>query len=246
MENVQLNLSPTQLSKLRNGHNIQIKPGQMGSGMNFRLNANNMKKLRTGYNKAKAIRMAMNDEEIEGSGLGKKLSRGLHKATHIANKVGNIANKVNDELHNENLDRKILSTSRQIKNTINKGSIIGDLGIPVVSDGYNLIQQGATRGDRLVKQGIKAKSKLVSDFDDANNEYRSGSGNPYLSKNGGSFRTLGGSFKTQGGNMKRVKLQTDSAININSSNPSFHPLKPKTFDEIMHGGSIPKCRHCNH
>jgi hypothetical protein len=190
------------------------------------------------------VRLALSDEEIEGSGLAKKLSRGIHKATNIANKVGHIANKVNNELHNENLDRKILSTSRQIKNTINKGNIIGDLGIPVVSDAYNLIQKGANSSDQFVKKGIKAKSKFVSDFDNANNEYRTGSGNnPYLSKKtmtAGSFKTLGGSMK------KNIKLQTDSAININSTNASFHPLTPKTFEQVMHGGNISKCKYCHH
>jgi hypothetical protein len=115
MENVKLNLSDNQLSKLRNGHNIQISPGQMGSGMNFKLNATNMKKLRSGYNKAKAIRMAMNDEEIEGSGIGlKNIRKGLKKVTHVANKV-------NNALHDEDLERKFLITSRKIKNTVNKG-----------------------------------------------------------------------------------------------------------------------------
>jgi hypothetical protein len=243
MQTVSLNLSDNQLSKLRNGHTIQIKSDQMGSGMKFALNNKNITKLKKGYEKAKAVRIALNDEEIEGSGLAKKLSRGIHKATNIANKVGHIANKVNSELHNENLDRKILSTSRQIKNTINKGSIIGDLGIPVLSDGYNLIQKGANSSDQFVKKGIKAKSKFVSDFDNANNEYRTGSGNPYLSKKtmtAGSFKTLGGSMK------KNIKLQTDSAININSTNASFHPLTPKTFEQVMHGGNISKCKYCHH
>jgi paraquat-inducible protein B len=65
MENVQLNLSDNQLSKLRNGHNIQIRADQMGSGMNFKLNANNIKKLKNAYKQPKAVRVAMNDEEIE-------------------------------------------------------------------------------------------------------------------------------------------------------------------------------------
>jgi hypothetical protein len=244
MQSIQLNLSDNQLSKIRNGHAIQIRPDQVGSGMKFKLNNNSIKKLKNSYEKAKAVRLALSDEEIEGSGLAKKLSKGLHKATNIANKVGHIANKVNTELHNENLDRKILSTSRQIKNTINKGSIIGDLGIPVLSDGYNLIQKGANSSDQFVKKGIKAKSKFVSDFDNANNEYRTGSGNnPYLSK-----KTMpAGSFKTLGGNMKKVKLQTDHAINIRPDNPSFHPLTPKTFEQVMHGGSMSnKCKYCHH
>jgi hypothetical protein len=51
-----------------------------------------------------------------------------------------------------------------------------------------------------------------------------------------------------GGGVKRknVKLQTDSAININPTNPSFHPLTPKTFEQGMHGGNISKCKYCNH
>jgi hypothetical protein len=236
MESVQLNLSESQLSKIRNGNTIQIRPDQVGSGMKFKLNNKSIKKLKNAYEKAKAVRLALSDEEIEGSGL-KSLRKGLHKVTHAANKV-------NKALHNDDLQRKVLSTSRQIKNTVNKGSVIGDLGIPIVSDGYNLLHGAVNDGDRLVRQGAKAKSKLVSDFDNVNNEYRTGSGNPYLSK-----KTMtAGSFKTLGGNLKKnIKLQTDSAININSTNASFHPLTPKTFEQVMHGGSMPnKCKYCHH
>jgi hypothetical protein len=235
METVQLNLSENQISKLRNGKNIQIKPEQMGSGMNFRLNANNMKKLRSGYNKAKAIRMAMNDEEVEGSGIGlKNIRNGLKKVTHVANKV-------NNALHDEDLQRKILTTSRKIKNTVNKGQVIGDLGIPGVSAGYNLINEAVNDGDRLVRKGVKAKSKLVADFDNINNEYKTGSGNnPYLPTK---KKIKGGSFKTLGGNMK---LQTDHSISIRPDNPSFNPLKLKTYNQVMHGGSMSsKCDYCN-
>jgi hypothetical protein len=234
MENVQLNLSDDQLSKLRNGHNIQIRADQMGSGMNFKLNANNIKKLKNAYKQAKAVRVAMNDEEIEGSGIGlKNIRKGLNKVSHVANKV-------NNALHDEDLQRKILTTSRKIKNTVNKGSVIGDMGIPGVSSAYNLLQEGVNDGDRLVRKGVKAKSKLVNDFDNVNNEYKTGSGNPYLPMK----RTTksGGSFKTLGGNMK---LQTDSAINIRPDNPSFNPLTPKTYNQVMHGGTMPKCHHCN-
>jgi hypothetical protein len=210
----------------------------MGSGMKFKLNANNIKKLKGAYEKAKAVRMALSDEEIEGSGL-KSLRKGLKTVTHAANKINRV-------LHDDDLQRKVLSTSRQIKNTINKGDFIGDLGIPIVSDSYNLLREGVNDGDRLVRKGAKAKSKLVSDFDNVNNEYNNnntmGSGvNPYLAKKGGSFRVLGGSMQ------KKVKLQTDNAININPTNPSFHPLTPKTFAQVMHGGgNMSKCQYCNH
>jgi hypothetical protein len=236
MENVLLNLSDNQLSKLRNGENIQITPSQMGSGMKFRLNNTNIKKLKNAYEKAKAVRVALSDEEIEGSGL-RSLRKGLKTVTHAANKINRV-------LHDDDLQRKVLSTSRQIKNTINKGDFIGDLGIPIVSDSYNLLREGVNDGDRLVRKGAKAKSKLVRDFDEANDEYNNtGSGvNPYLP------HSKGGSFRVMRGGAKRtnVRLQTDSAININPTNPSFHPLTPKTFEEVMHGGKMGKCKYCNH
>jgi hypothetical protein len=98
MENVQLNLSDNQLSKLRNGNNIQITPSQTGSGIRFKLNANNIKKLKNAYEKAKAVRVALSDEEIEGSGL-KSLRKGLHKVTHTANKINRV-------LHDDDLQLK--------------------------------------------------------------------------------------------------------------------------------------------
>jgi hypothetical protein len=80
----------------------------------------------------------------------------------------------------------------------------------------------------------------VNDFDNVNNEYKTGAGNPYLPTT--KKNRSGGSFKTLGGNMK---LQTDHSISIRPDNPSFNPLKLKTYNQVMHGGSIVKCNHCN-
>jgi hypothetical protein len=150
MTNIQLKLSATQISKLRNGHTVQISIGQMGEGDSYFLNNDNLKKVHNAYNRNKAVRIKFDDNEMEGSGLS-GIRKGLKKATHIANKI-------NQTLHNENLDRKISTTSRKIKNTINKGEAIGNLGIPVVSDLYNSVQSTVNEGDRLLQRGLRVNS----------------------------------------------------------------------------------------
>jgi hypothetical protein len=242
---VKLNFSDNQLSKLRNQHPVQVSPQMVGSGQDIDLSDQNMKKLKSAYDKGKSVRLILDDDEIEGSGL-KQIRKGLRQVTHVGNKI-------NKALHNDKLQRKVLNTSRKIKNTINKGSVIGDLDIPGVSTAYDIVHEIANDGDKYLHKGAKAKTKLVHDFDEVNEKYnpKSGSGanNPYLAdlpkrtttkKNGGSFRTLGGSVN------KKAILQTDSAINIKPSNPSFNPLPPKTFEELQRGGSYQKCQHCGH
>jgi hypothetical protein len=199
----------------------------MGEGDSYFLNNDNLKKVHNAYNRNKAVRIKFDDNEMEGSGFG-GIRKGLKKATHIANKI-------NQTLHNENLDRKISTTSRKIKNTINKGEVIGDLGIPVLSDLYNTVQSAANEGDRLVQRGLKAKSQLVKDFDETNDQYKSGSGmnqraNKYMptGKNGGSFRVLGGSVNRFVGD--------DSSTMVKTNSPSFHPLALKSYKTVQHGG----------
>jgi hypothetical protein len=96
MSNIQLKLSANQINKLRNGHTVQVSLSQMGEGDPYFLNNDNLKKVHMAYNRGKAVRINFDDSEMEGSGLA-GIRKGLKKATHIGNKI-------NQTLHNENLD----------------------------------------------------------------------------------------------------------------------------------------------
>ena len=70
MSSVNLNLSKQQLSRLRNGHSIQLRANQIGQGNNnIMINSSNMKKLSKAYKTGKGVRIQLDKDEIIGSGL---------------------------------------------------------------------------------------------------------------------------------------------------------------------------------
>lgn len=243
MNSVQLNLSKTQLSKLRNKHPVQIKPSQVGSGHAVNLGSTNFKKLVKAYNNNKSVRITLTNEEIELSGRSFK----------------SFARKTKKALTDKNLGRKISNTSRKIKNTVNKFDVVGDLGIPVVSDGYNMIHDVVNLGDSAVQSGVelnraqrakedtgKAKEDFANSFKNFSNQVQSmgmkGSGvksNPYIPKSlrkvntnvsqglkKGKKAVSGGSFLTLGSGMRP---STDESNFVSANHPSFNPLKPKNL-----------------
>jgi hypothetical protein len=127
-------------------------------------------------------------------------------------------------LRDDDLQRKVLTTSRKIKNSIDKAQVLGDMNIPIVSDVYNTVQSAVNDGDRVLNKGMRAKSKIIQDFDDTTNEYNntgSGINNQYMptkKKTGGSFRVLGGNY-----------VGNDSSTMLSTQSPSMHPLHLKTY-----------------
>lgn len=252
MNSVQLNLSKTQLSKLRNKHPVQIKPSQVGSGHTVNLGSTNFKKLVKAYNNNKSVRITLTNEEIE-------LSGGSFKS---------FARKAKKALTDKNLGRKISNTSRKIKNSVNKFDVVGDMGIPYVSDGYNALHDVVNSGDAVVQSGVelnraqrakedtgKAREDFVSNFHTLSNNLQSmkGSGvktNPYIPKSlrkgkenvskglkKGKKTVSGGSFLTLGSGMRP---STDESNFVSPNHPSFNPLKPKN----LMGDGLQKCPCC--
>jgi len=93
MEQIQLSISPAQLSKIKKGLPIQIKHGSMGNGdVVVSLHPENAKKMASAFKRGKGLRMQMDEVEVRASGLlgsikklGKKLEKGVVDA---GNKVG--------------------------------------------------------------------------------------------------------------------------------------------------------------
>jgi hypothetical protein len=255
MRTVKLDLSQSQLSKMRNKKPVQIKPSQMGSGSAVHLDDANYNKLVKAYNNGKSVRITLNAEEAELSGGSLK----------------SFGRKVNKAFKDPNLGRKISNTSRKIKNTYNQFEVVGDLGIPYVSDAYNLGHTAVNNADALTQAGVEmnnarlygdeadreqAKSNFITTFGKAQTSMQSGmkgSGvNPYVPRSmrknltvqGGSFKTKsGGSFK--GGSFKAgkgmMRPSTDESNFVGPSHPSFNPPKP---DSYSGNGMKHKCPHC--
>lgn len=79
---VKLHLSTAQKSKARNGKQIQVKHTHIGKGENYNLSEANIKKLVKSLKTNKACRITLCEDEIVGSGLGKKIGKAFKKVKH--------------------------------------------------------------------------------------------------------------------------------------------------------------------
>jgi len=99
MEQVQISISPAQLSKIKRGMPIQIKHDSMGSGdMVIALHPENVKKMASALKRGKGLRIHMDEDEVRASGLLdgiKRLGQKVKKAVVDAgNKVAKPTKKV--------------------------------------------------------------------------------------------------------------------------------------------------------
>ena len=85
MEQIQISISPTQLSKIKRGMPIQIKHESMGNGdIVVSLHPENAKKMVSAFKRGKGLRIKMDEHEVRASGLldglkklGKKVEKGV-------------------------------------------------------------------------------------------------------------------------------------------------------------------------
>jgi hypothetical protein len=99
MDQIQLSISPAQLSKIRKGLPIQISHGSMGNGdVVVSLHPEKAKKLASAYKRGKGLRIQMDEDEVRASGLLgslKKLGKKAEKSiVDVGNKVAKPAKKV--------------------------------------------------------------------------------------------------------------------------------------------------------
>ena len=93
MEQLQLSISPAQMTKIRKGLPIQISHGSMGNGdVVISVHPDKAKKMMSAFKRGKGIRVQMDEDEVRASGLfdsvkklGKKVEKGVVK---VGNKVG--------------------------------------------------------------------------------------------------------------------------------------------------------------
>ena len=92
MEQIQLSISPAQMTKIRKGMPIQIKHESMGNGdVVVSLHPENAKKMMSAFKRGKGLRIQMDEDEVRASGLlgslkklGKKVEKGV---VDVGNKV---------------------------------------------------------------------------------------------------------------------------------------------------------------
>ena len=99
MEQIQLSISPAQMTKIRKGMPIQISHGSMGNGdVVVSLHPENAKKMMSAFKRGKGLRIQMNEDEVRASGLlgslkklGKKVEKGV---VDVGNKVAKPTKKI--------------------------------------------------------------------------------------------------------------------------------------------------------
>jgi len=114
MEQIQIRISPAQLSKIKKGMPIQIKHDSMGSGdFVIAVHPENAKKMMSAYKRGKGLRIQMDEDEVRASGLldgikrlGKKVEKGVVNAGNkVAKPVKQVVSKIpkpiRDVLQNE-------------------------------------------------------------------------------------------------------------------------------------------------
>ena len=70
MEQLQLSISPAQMTKIRKGLPIQISHGSMGNGdIVVSLRPDKAKKMVSAFKRGKGIRVQMDEDEVRASGL---------------------------------------------------------------------------------------------------------------------------------------------------------------------------------
>jgi len=101
MHSVKIDVSPKQLSRLRNGHKVRIKPAMKGKGFNLIVDPSRISEITKTFNRGKGIEIELTPQEIatnqeastemEGQGIfGHKFDKALEKRglKQIAYKVG--------------------------------------------------------------------------------------------------------------------------------------------------------------
>jgi len=85
MEQLQISISPAQMTEIRKGMPIQIRHGSMGNGdVVISLRSEKAKKMVAAYKRGKGLRIQMDEDEVRASGLlgdskklGKKVEKGV-------------------------------------------------------------------------------------------------------------------------------------------------------------------------
>ena len=154
MEQIQLSISPAQMTKIRKGLPIQIKHGSMGNGdVVVSLRPEKAKKMVSAYKLGKGLRIQMDEDEVRASGLLgdlKKLGKKVEKGVGISK----IPKPIRDVLQDE-AQGLIDTTGTTLGMMIEKATGDEELG--------DMVQQGIsdTGNELLSSQKLSLGSKIL-------------------------------------------------------------------------------------
>jgi hypothetical protein len=183
MEQIQLSISPAQMTKIRKGMPIQISHGSMGNGdVVVSLHPQNAKKMMSAFKRGKGLRIQMDEDEVRASGifgslkkLGKKVEKGV---VDVGNKVAKPTKKIisqipkpiRDVLQNEaqGLIDTTGTTLGMMVGQATGNEELGDMVSQGISDTGNefLSGQRLSLGSKILPIAKKSVNVVVDNIED--------------------------------------------------------------------------------
>ena len=183
MEQIQLSISPAQMTKIRKGMPIQISHGSMGNGdVVVSLHPANAKKMMSAFKRGKGLRIQMDEDEVRASGLlgslkklGKKVEKGV---VDVGNKVAKPTKKIiskipkpiRDVLQNEaqGLIDTTGATLGMMVGQATGNDELGDMVSQGISDTGNefLSGQRLSLGSKILPIAKKSVNVVVDNIED--------------------------------------------------------------------------------
>ena len=200
MEQVRVQISPKQMSKLRNGHKVRIKkPSMEGSGINLIVSPENFSLVNKAFTRNKGSEIILSPQEIlanreqapmmEGEGIfGKKFDKGVESA------LGKTGKKV------------AYKYAKNVLNPLAKGAITAGLTAGATS-------LGAVQPELIpfLAPAVPTLSLMAYDYLDNPRDYQSNAGGPKSRQ----AKTLAGKYAEQ-----QVLNQVNSQLGTNMGNLS--------------------------
>jgi hypothetical protein len=172
---VKLNLSKAQLSKLRNGHAVQLKSNQIGQGnTSVSLHPSNIKKLTKAVRQGKGVRVQLNHDEIMGSGFMSQ-AKSMGKAALKNKQIRKLANQGLDRGMNMASDYAVAQGADEgMVNFVKKQARKGvDRELNNFVEGSGFMSQAKSMGKaalknkqirKLANQGLDRGMNMASDY----------------------------------------------------------------------------------
>ena len=182
MEQVKVQISPKQMSKLRNGHKVRIKkPSMEGGGINLIVSPENFSLVNKAFTRNKGSEIILSPQEIlanreqapmmEGEGIfGRKFDKGVEKALGKTGK------------------KKAYQYARDVLNPLAKGAITAGL-----TTGATVLGAAQPELIPFLAPAVPTLSYMAYDYLDRPRDYQSNSGGPKAKK----AKTLAGQYVEQ-------------------------------------------------
>lgn len=181
MEQVRIQISPKQMSKLRNGHKVRVKPAMEGGGITLLVSPENFSLVNKAFTRNKGSEIVLSPQEIlanreqapmmEGSGIfGRKFDKGVEKALGKTGK------------------KKAYEYARDVLNPIAKGAITAGLTASAAS-------LGAVQPELIpfLAPAVPTLTYMAYDYLDRPRDYQSNAGGPRVKK----AKTMAGQYLEQ-------------------------------------------------